>query len=302
MIPRLLDFALQRMGGLNAHEKLLLSEVLDRGDDLVHLDRAGVSEILGRPLEGRTQWDPVSAVREAVRDERMAASGQIFVLKLGREGYPAQLAEIYNPPFLLFGKGEIPSWDRPHAAIVGTRMPTEKAKTAARDLGRELALQGAVVVSGLARGIDTWAHQGALDGRGITMAVLGNGIDAIYPTQNRDLARRILAGGGCILSEYGCGVPPHKYRFPARNRIISGLSRSVVMVQAPEKSGALITTDMALEQGRDVFVHQAGQDSRWGAGGLNLAQQGAAIIACAKDILFSWEGKELLETAGRYGA
>lgn len=302
MTMKILDFALQRVGCLSSREKLLLSEVLDRGDDLAHLKKADLEVIIGRRLDRAAHWEPAEALRFAIRDERMAASGQIFVLKLDREGYPPQLAEIHNPPFLLFGKGEPPSWDRPHAAVVGTRVPLERAKQAAFDLARDLAGRGVVVVSGLARGIDYWAHHGALSGLGITLAVLGNGIDSVYPHQNRDLARRILAGGGCVLSEYGCGVAPHKFRFPARNRIISGLSRSVIMVQAPVRSGALITTDLALEQGRDVFVHQAGQEGVWGAGGVNLAGQGAEVITGAKDVFYSWEGRGVLEPAGRYGA
>jgi DNA processing protein len=170
---------------------------------------------------------------------------------------------------------------------VGTRVPTEAAKQAAFALGRDLAAAGVVVVSGLARGIDGQAHRGAVEA-GLTVAVLGNGIDTVCPGGHEGLARKILATGGALVSEYGPGEPAFGYRFVERNRIISGLARSVVVVQAPARSGALITADFALDQGRDVVVHEAGLEGDRGAGTRALAVQGAPVVKTVADVLALW--------------
>ncbi|NNM67693.1 MAG: DNA-protecting protein DprA, partial [Spirochaetales bacterium] len=174
------------------------------------------------------------------------------------------------------------------AAIVGTRTPSEEGKAAAWNLGVELGRLGVVVVSGLARGIDAAAHRGAVESGGLTVAVLGQGIDWVFPAGNRNLARQIVAGGGCLLSEYGPGTPALAYHFPARNRLVSGLCRTVVVVEAPKNSGALITADLGLDQGRDVVVHQVGLETVRGDGTRSLAEQGACVIGSAQDLLQMW--------------
>jgi DNA processing protein len=176
-------------------------------------------------------------------------------------------------------------------------MPDERSKQAAFELGRDLADAGAVVVSGLARGIDGQAHRGALE-TGLTVAVLGHGIDSVSPPGHIGLARRLLARGGALVSEYGPGEPAFGYRFVERNRIISGLARTVVVVQAPARSGALATADFGLDQGRDVVVHLAGLDGERGAGTRNLARQGAPVITGAEDVLNMWKEGSI----GRAGA
>ena len=177
--------------------------------------------------------------------------------------------------------------DRPWVAVVGTRGPDERSKRAAYGLGRDLAGAGAVVVSGLAWGIDGQAHRGAVE-TGVTVAVLGHGIDGVSPVGHQGLARRILAAGGAMVSEYGPGEPAFGYRFVERNRIISGLARTVVVVQAPVRSGALATADFGLDQGRDVVVHAEGLEGDRGAGTRNLARQGAPIIFGAADVVKMW--------------
>ena len=183
--------------------------------------------------------------------------------------YPAQLAAIHDPPASLWLRAEtIPEGlvVRPAVAIVGARACSSYGRSVARSLARDLAAAGVVVVSGMARGVDGEAHRGALEAGGATVAVLGCGIDRDYPLAHAELAARI-AVGGLIVSEYEPGVEPAPWRFPARNRIISGLSRAVVVVEARERSGALITADFALEAGREVFAvpgEITSALSRWG--------------------------------------
>ena len=176
-------------------------------------------------------------------------------LARGGHGYPPLLATIHDPPPQLWLRGSAGAelLARPSVAIVGARACSSYGRTVARSLARDLAAAGVVVVSGMARGVDGEAHRGAVEGGGPTVAVLGCGIDRDYPAAHADLARRI-AETGLLVSEYPTGVEPAPWRFPARNRIISGLSRAVVVVEARERSGALITVDFALEQGREVLV------------------------------------------------
>jgi DNA processing protein len=169
-------------------------------------------------------------------------------------------------------------------AIVGARSCSAYGAQVAREVARQLAAAGVVVVSGLARGIDGEAHRGALDGSGLTVAVLGCGIDRDYPRSHADLARRI-AEDGLVVSEYGPGVEPASWRFPARNRIVAGLSQATVVVEARERSGALITADFALELGRDVFAVPGEITAALSAGTNDLLRQGAAPLLFADDVL-----------------
>src|SRR5215472_2321237 len=169
--------------------------------------------------------------------------------------YPALLREIYDPPLVLYLKG---AWseclDRPCVAIVGSRRCSTYGQNAALMLARDLAQRGVTIVSGFARGIDAAAHRGALEAGGRTVAVLGTGIEASYPRENRQLAQDILAGGGAIVTQFPLATPPISENFPYRNRIISGLSLGVVVVEAAENSGSLITARLAIEQNREVFA------------------------------------------------
>ncbi|HZN22100.1 MAG TPA: DNA-processing protein DprA [Gaiellaceae bacterium] len=207
---------------------------------------------------------------------------------LRRRELPRLLAAIHDPPRVLFlrGEGETALLDLPTVAVVGARACSSYGRSVARLLARELAAAGAVVVSGMARGIDGEAHRGALDARGITVAVLGCGVDRDYPAAHAELARRICERG-LVVSEYEPGIEPAPWRFPARNRIIAGLSRATVVVEARERSGALITADFALEEGREVLAVPGEITSALSAGTNALLRLGATPVTRAGDVLES---------------
>jgi DNA processing protein len=205
---------------------------------------------------------------------------------LERSRFPPLLRAIYDPPPRLYVRGgaEEDLLARPAVAIVGARACSSYGAQVARRLGREFAGAGLVVVSGLARGIDGEAHRGALESGGATVAVLGCGIDRDYPAAHRELAQRIRADG-LVVSEYEPGVEPAPWRFPARNRIIAGLSAVTVVIEARERSGALITADMALEEGRDVLAVPGEITSPLSAGTNALLKLGAGVCTAAEDVL-----------------
>ncbi|MDX9957738.1 MAG: DNA-processing protein DprA, partial [Spirochaetia bacterium] len=173
---------------------------------------------------------------------------------------------------------------------VGTRYPTGNGLKISAGFAREAAAAGIPVVSGLARGIDAAAHRGALLGSGPTFAVLGCGIDTVYPRANKELAMRMISGGGGLISEYPPGVTPSRWTFPERNRILAGLCRSTVVVEAPTGSGALITASFALEEGRDVYVAEACRGGLRSAGSDALASDGAPAVEDLQEILSDWYG------------
>lgn len=286
MIPdMLLRLAINRLT-VRPSEKQTLEELVDSEEFFRALTPALLSQILGRPI-ARMESRPDDLLRRAERDLSFLRARGCHALSLYDRRYPAALQEIYDPPYLLYLRGELPAIDRPMVALVGTRDPGASAAIAARTLAGEFARSGVAVVSGLARGIDVEAHLGAME-HGITGAVLASGVDLITPSAHRGVAARMLDRGGFLLSEYAPGVPPVKYHFPARNRIISGLSRAVIVLQAPAKSGALITADYALDQGRDLFVHRAGIEGARGAGSGALAADGAPIIDSASEVFREW--------------
>ncbi len=198
--------------------------------------------------------------------------------------FPARLLQIHDPPLLLFCRGRLELLSLPAVAVVGSRAATGYGERVARELGRELANHGIVVLSGMALGIDGAAHRGALDSSGLTTGVLGCGIDVIYPRQHETLFAEV-GRRGLLVSEYGPGIGPARFRFPARNRIVSGLSLGVVVVEAGSRSGALITARMALEQGREVFAVPGRVDSFRSRGTHELLRQGATLVSSVDDIL-----------------
>jgi DNA processing protein len=210
----------------------------------------------------------------------------VNVLRRGEPAYPPLLAHLHDPPARIYLRGDAAPdvLVRPAVAVVGARSCSAYGADVGRTLGRELAAAGVVVVSGLARGIDGEAHRGALEAGGPTVAVLGCGIDRDYPRSHADLARRI-AEVGLIVSEYPPGVEPAPWRFPARNRVIAGLCLATVVVEARERSGALITADFALELGRDVFAVPGEITAARSAGTNNLLRQGAAPLLAVDDVL-----------------
>jgi DNA processing protein len=220
--------------------------------------------------------------------EYLRALGRSGVRWLARSAapFPKGLRAIFDPPPGLFLRGEAGDevLERPAVAIVGARSCSPYGASVARTLGRELAAAGLVVVSGLARGVDGEAHRGAVEGGGATVAVLGCGIDRVYPAAHSELARRILAAG-LLVSEYAPGVEPAPWRFPARNRIISGLTAATVVVEARERSGALITADLALEEGREVLAVPGEITSALSAGTNALLRNGATALTSTADVL-----------------
>jgi DNA processing protein len=281
----LLRLAINRLA-LRPAEKLGLEDLVDSEVFFRALTPSLLSHIVGRSVT-HMEVGADQLLLQAERDMRYLTSRGCHALSLRDRRYPALLREIYDPPYLLYVRGVLPAGTLPSVAIVGTRDPGVAAVIAARELARGLAAAGITVVSGLARGIDVAAHQGAVEA-GTSAAVLASGVDLITPSANRHIAAAILDRGGYLASEYAPGVPPLKYHFPARNRIISGVARGVVVVQAPAKSGALITADYALDQGRDLFVHRDGLEGMRGAGSAELAADGAMIVGCADDILAEW--------------
>lgn len=211
----------------------------------------------------------------------------IKIIKKSAKEYPKILKEISNTPKQLYVRGKLPKTHNMNFAIVGTRAASEYGKTLAFKIAKELAELGFNIVSGLALGIDTGAHLGALAVKGTTIAVLGSGIDdtSIFPKENLNLAKKIVDSGGAVISEYEPGAKSEIWYFPERNRIISGLSLGVLVVEAPEKSGALITARMALEQNREVFAIPGSLFSKNSIGTNNLIKNGAKMVTSIDDIL-----------------
>jgi DNA processing protein len=217
--------------------------------------------------------------------KRVQEGGGTLVTPVDEE-YPQRLREIFDPPTLLWLRGDKTLLAQPGIAIVGTRHPTPYGTGMAEMLARDLAAHGLVILSGMARGVDTAAHRGALEARGKTVAVWGTGIDVIYPKENKRLAEQILEAGGAIISEYPMGTFPAPQNFPIRNRIISGISAGVLVVEAAEYSGTRITSRCALEQNREVFAVPGNVTNKNSWGPNTLIKQGAKLVATWEDI---WE-------------
>jgi len=227
--------------------------------------------------------DDLAPLLAATR-EWLAADAARHVIALGDERYPASLLQTADPPLLLYAQGGIELLAAPAVAVVGSRNPTAQGIDNARAFARHLSQSGLTVVSGLALGIDGAAHEGALDGSGNTIAVMGTGVDRVYPARHRTLAHRIVAAGGLLLTEYDLGTPPLAENFPRRNRIIAGLARGTLVVEAALPSGSLSTAHAALEAGREVFAVPGSIHSPQSRGCHALIKQGAKLVESADDI------------------
>jgi len=231
-----------------------------------------------------------SAIIECDKDETLDGEMKLIdrygvkVVSCFDEGYPANLKEIYNPPIVLYMKGELTAEDKYSIAIVGSRRASRYGLQTAERLGCELASRGLTVVSGLARGIDACGHKGALKAKGRTIAVLGSGLANIYPPEHIKLAEEIAKDGAAI-SEFPMNMEPYKDNFPRRNRIISGLCLGVIVVEAARNSGALITADFALEEGRELFAVPGQARAATSAGTNMLIRQGAKLVESADDVI-----------------
>jgi len=218
------------------------------------------------------------------RELSLIEKDNVDIISIFDSTYPANLKQIYDPPIILYVKGSLKKEDDLAIAIIGSRRCTNYGIRMAEKLGRDLSLNNITIVSGMAKGIDSAAHRGAIEAKGRTIAVLGNGLSYVYPPENKTLAASI-AQNGAVISEFAMDMPPHKKNFPQRNRTISGLSKAVIVVEAAAKSGALITADFALEQGREVFAVPGAAGAAASGGTNNLIRQGAKLVESCDDVL-----------------
>lgn len=245
-------------------------------DDIAEVENIG-RETAKKIIESRKRID-------VDRQIELVEKNDVNIIPLNSEFYPVSLKSIFDPPLVLFVQGEILPQDYFSIGIVGTRMASFYGRTMAEKLSRELVEKGFTIVSGGARGIDTFSHQAALRVKGRTIAVLGCGLDITYPPENKKLFENIVEYGA-LVSEFPLGTPPNKQNFPMRNRIISGLSLGVLVIEAPIKSGALITVTHATEQGREVFSVPGKADSFVSKGTNQLLREGAKLVENADDII-----------------
>lgn len=217
--------------------------------------------------------------------EKYMNKNNINIITILDKDYPEKLKNIYDKPMVLFAKGNIELLKQDGIAIVGCRDCTTYGKNTAKKLAYDLAKQNKCIISGLAKGIDKYSHIGALEAKGNTIAVIGNGLDNIYPYENKELSELILKNKGLIITEYIIGTPPDRINFPARNRIISGLADGIVVVEAKEKSGSLITADFGIEHGKDIFAVPGNINNANSIGTNNLIKQGANVATNYEDII-----------------
>lgn len=281
---------LSLIGGLGAIKKKKLLEIYKTPENIYKLDKDELLKIegIGEKLADKILNEKVRA--SVSKHIEYMQKNKIDIININVESYPQQLKKIYDAPISLYIKGNKDILNNKALAIVGCREASEYGKKAAKYFAYNLTQNKFNIVSGLAKGVDSYAHVGSLcvenkESCGKTIAVVGNGLDTIYPSENIKLAEKIIESGGAIISEYPLGTKPDKMNFPARNRIISGISSGIIVVEAKEKSGTLITVDFALEQGRDVFVVPGNINSINSVGTNDLIKQGAKLVTTYKDII-----------------
>jgi DNA processing protein len=277
-----------------ARLRLALLRGIPRGRLLELLKKSGSPEaLLELPLEdeeGAALTPVESSVlasdlsSELGEQARLGTLAEACITAWTDEEFPTLLRHIYHPPLCIFWRGNVSAFARPAIAIVGSRKCSPSGRVVAERLARALAAEGFAVVSGMARGIDSAAHRGALAARGVTVAVLGCGVDVCYPAENRGLMGEILERG-VVVSEFEMGAPPLRQNFPLRNRLVSGLSLGVIVVEAGEASGALTTVKHALAQNREVFVVPGDTISTSTRGSNKLLKEGATPVTCVEDVL-----------------
>ena len=273
MIPQMGPVRLRRLlDAFGSAEKILLA----RADQLAAID--GVPRALAENISHWQEFaDPTAELKKA-------ADLGAHVITAEDAEYPSALREIHDPPIVLYVRGQLTERDRNAVAVVGSRKATHYATESAKKLSFQMAYAGLTVASGLARGIDTAAHQGALAAKGRTIAVIGSGLGELYPPENAELADRIAASGA-VISEFPIDTKPDRQTFPIRNRIVTGLSFGVLVVEAGANSGALISANMAAEQGRTLYAVPGRIDAPAALGSNRLIQQGAKLVITVDDIL-----------------
>ncbi len=262
--------------------------------------RASPSELMGAGLSGAAAHSIASgcAFDEAADQAALLRKTGARLIPVLDPAYPERLRELYDPPLLLFALGRVELLDEPMLGVVGTRRPSAYGLAATTRLAEDLAREGLVIASGMARGIDTAAHWAALATGGDTVAVFGSGVDHIYPAENRKLAADIAAKG-LLLSEFPMGTPGHPQNFPIRNRIISGLSAGVLVVEGAQYSGSAITARLAMEQGREVFAVPGNITSKMSWAPNLLIKQGAHLVQAAEDVVSQLPLPDRQKLAGR---
>ena len=238
----------------------------------------GMKPGVARNIAGRT------SIRAAENELKKVERSGARIITFADSSYPELLRQIHNPPYVLYAKGLDFPQEKLSIALVGSRNPTHYGNEAAETFGFDFAARGVTVISGMARGIDSAAHQGCLRGNGFTVAVIGTGINVVYPSENKNLFKKI-SEKGMVLSEFSMDSPPEPWNFPIRNRIISGLCEGIVVVEATKKSGSLITASLALEQNREVFAVPGSIHSFKSTGTHHLIKQGACLVEKADDAL-----------------
>jgi len=285
-----LDLIISLLPGLLPFDKINLSKLFSNEEEIYLLTKNKAQAALKRRL--KKDWD-ITAIRDkADFIDTVCRARSIKWVSWNNLNYPPLLREIYDPPLIIYYRGFLPDPEKSLLGMVGTRKPSPEAASQAYKTAYGIGKAGISVVSGLALGIDSMSHRGNLAGGVPGYAVLGSGTDEIYPRSNRVLAKKILDSGGALISEYPPGTHPAKWSFPARNRIIAGLSRGLVIAEAPGKSGSLITAEFALQQGKDIFICSQGAESRDlkydKSGTKKLLDDGAEIIYSEFDIFEKW--------------
>ncbi len=276
--------------GLGSRKKLKLIEIYNNPEIIYNLKREDLLNIEG--IGEETANNIITSRNQKLLDYHISymMKNNIDIINFNQKEYPNILKKIYDLPISLYVKGNKNILNNKSIGIVGCRDCSEYGKKAAKYFAYNLSSKNINIVSGLAKGIDSYAHIGCLAtyekdvSLGKTVAVVGNGLDIVYPKENVELAKKIIKTGGAIVSEFPCGTRPDKMNFPARNRIISGICSGIVVIEAKKKSGTLITVDFALEQGRDVFVVPGNINSINSVGTNHLIKQGAKIVTTYEDI------------------
>lgn len=287
--------------GLGCVRKRKLLQLYKSPENIYNLTKKELLKIEG--IGEETIYNIIESKNKKIIDYHIKymTENNIDIIHICENSYPQLLKQIYDTPISLYIKGNKKILNEKNIGIVGCRDCTDYGKKAAKYFAYNLTKENFNIVSGLAKGVDSYAHWGSIGENddikeckncgktniscGKTIAVLGNGLDMIYPKENIELANEIIKSGGLIISEYPCGTRPEKINFPARNRIISGISQGIIVVEAKEKSGTLITVDFALEQGRDVFVVPGNINSINSVGTNELIKQGAKLVSCYQEIL-----------------
>lgn len=276
--------ALNAIPGLGARRAKLLLEEFKTPRDILEASSGrlrSIPGIGGKLVERIKAWEKYLDIE---KEFFLMEKHQVQALVPADSSYPENLSKIFDPPIVLYVKGKLLPRDKVAIAVIGSRRPSLYGMKMAEKLSRELSQYQITIVSGLARGIDSSAHRGTLKSGGRTIAVLGSGLDRVYPPENKTLAKEI-SENGAVVSEFPMSTKPERGNFPRRNRIISGLSLGVAVVEAAERSGSLITVDSALEQGREVFALPGKVDSPTSRGTNKLIQQGAKLLSNSRDII-----------------